>query len=427
MSVNAKILQLVFGLYLTSVGISPCFAGGYAIPQLSGSATAVANAVVAGTDDPSAVYSNPSALTEVDGNQLLGGLNYINIVSSVKNSGQSSRNIHDDNFVPTLFANYHVPDTNLTLGVGSYTPFGLATSYAEDAFTRFAAIRAELKPVYITTSAAWRITQQVSIGGGMSFVRSSALLSRAIFLGGPEGRVRLTDTDQSYGFNLGLLWKPTETVKFGLTYRSHVDLDFDTAVAKFRDTTGSEGRSRVHGLKVPLPAIVAFGVQWRFYPQWAIEFDYNYTRWNVFRTLKGRFASPLPALGGLVPISSFVIPQDWKDSSTLRLGLSYKATQELELRAGIALDETPVPGQTLNPAIPGADILGIATGLRYQWKMFALDVGYLALFYKTRRVHSDVLEGAPSGGPAPQFPGAPGADTYKTFNNFVSVHLRYRF
>ncbi|MEE9233744.1 MAG: outer membrane protein transport protein, partial [Nitrospirales bacterium] len=101
------------------------FAGGYAIPHQTAKAVSLSNAVTAGVNDPSAVYVNPAALTEVDGNQVLGGITYINTVSSVSNSGRRSINKHDDSFLPTFFANYHVPETGFTLGFGSYSPFGL--------------------------------------------------------------------------------------------------------------------------------------------------------------------------------------------------------------------------------------------------------------------------------------------------------------
>jgi long-chain fatty acid transport protein len=131
------------------------FAGGYAIPPQTAKAASLANAVTAGINDPSAVYVNPAALTEIDGNQILASINYINTVSSVSNSGNRSINRHDDDFIPTLFANYHIPATELSVGIGVYTPFGLSTTYDEGSFTRFGAIRSELKTFYVTPTIAW--------------------------------------------------------------------------------------------------------------------------------------------------------------------------------------------------------------------------------------------------------------------------------
>ncbi|MCZ6620281.1 MAG: hypothetical protein O7C72_00005, partial [Deltaproteobacteria bacterium] len=86
------------------------------------------------------------------------------------------------------------------------------------------------------------------------------------------------------------------------------------------------------------------------------------------------------------------------------------------------VDETPIPGNTLGPSIPGADILTLNGGFGYAWKGFTLDVGYMAVFYKNRRVLNNVLEAD-----TPLNPFTPGRDKYETFNNFVSLNIQYRF
>ena len=182
------------------------FGGGYAVPPQTAKAASLANAVTAGVDDPSAVYANPAALSVIDGNQAMGGATYINTLSSVRNAGRTSSNQHEHDLIPTLFANYHIPKTDLTLGLGAYSPFGLATTYDSNSFSRFAAIRSKLTTMFITPSIAWKPSPYFSIGGGVSFVRSYASLSRAVnFAPFGEGRLRIADKDNAYGYNLGIL------------------------------------------------------------------------------------------------------------------------------------------------------------------------------------------------------------------------------
>lgn len=435
----------VFGLFwllvttfLNLLGSEIALAGGYAVPQQTAKAAALSNALTAGIDDPSAVYINPAGLSFVEGNQILASGIYINGISHVKNSGNSSRNIHDDNFVPTLFANFHVPNTDFSLGIGTYTPFGLASSYGENEVTRFAAIRSELKNLYISPTVAWRPRPEFAIGGGVSFVHSSALLSRALFLGAVgigEGKLRITDTANAFGYHVGILARPISNVKVGLTYRSRVDLSFDHADVKFTDavfTGGASTKVRGSGIHVPIPPVISAGIHWQINPEWGTEFVYDFTRWSEFEHLKVRFANPLPALGGGFPITSFLIPQNWKNTSTLRLGTTYKVSNSLELRAGMALDESPAPSTSLSPAIPTADILAVSGGLGYDWnKNIKLEFGYMALFYKNRSVNNNVLEGnnvlVNGTLSAPAFSGAPGRDKYDIFNHFLALNLRYQF
>lgn len=414
-------LQTVFRfLILLLLAHGNAFAGGYAIPHQTARAVGLSNAVTAGVTDPSAVYVNPAALTEIDGNQSMAGINYINTVSSVTNSGRRSVNIHDDSFIPTLFTNYHIPATDITTGIGLYTPFGLATSYGEGKFTRFGAIRSELRTMYLTPAVAWRVNPTLSVGGGLSFVHSSALFSRALFSGAgvPDGRIRLTDTDNGFTYNVGLLYKPHEKIKFGLTYRGRVDLDFDTGRVKVADATGAVSTARSRGTSIPLPSVVSMGLNWQITPAWGAEFVYDYTRWSEFPHLKARFDRAF--LGGA--LTGLFIQELWKNTNTLRLGTSYRLNENFELRGGIAVDETPIPARTLGPSIPGADVLTLNAGLGYQWKGLGIDLGYMAVFYKTRSVLNSVLEANNTSNTV-----APGRDKYETFQNFVSLHLSYRF
>jgi long-chain fatty acid transport protein len=438
--VKAVVVRSIKSFWLFFVVSQVVFAGGYEIAEQTTRSIALSTAITAGVDDPSAIYFNPAALTEVSGNQIMVGSSYINVISSVKNGGRNSTNIHDDDFLPSLFANYHIPNSNLVVGVGTYAPFGLATSYKDDSFTRFAAIRTQLKTLYITPGIAWSPSSILSVGGGFSFVHSSAALSQALFLGAlnvGEGRLRITDTDDAFGYNLGILLKPHERLKFGITYRSRVDLDYDTVDAKFRDALASGGAAvkvGASGSHVPIPPVVILGLQWQITPRWTAEIDYKFVRWSEFEKFRVRFASPLPALGGAVPISALVIPQDWRDTSSIRFGTSYKLNENIELRGGTGFDQTPIPSKSLSPAIPGADFMPLNAGFVYTWKDLAVDFGYVAVFNKTRRVTNNVLEGtnvtAFAGGvPLPPLtpPGLAGRDKYETFLQLFSLQARYRF
>jgi long-chain fatty acid transport protein len=425
MVITANVCAIGFGVKIAQTG-------GFAIAEQTAYGVGLGNAITAGVEDPSAAYINPAALVNIPGNQFMTGFNYINTQSRVKNSGITSKNLHDDDFLPHLFANYHIPGTQLTFGLGSYTPFGLATSYNESSFTRFAAIRSELKTLYVTPSVAWRPTPYLSLGAGLSFVHSSALLSRALFLGAVgigEGRLRITGTDNAYGYNIGLIVKPHDQVKIGFTYRSRVALEFDGAHVQFTDallTGGAQTTTRASGINVPIPAVINTGIQWQITPSWKVELDYNFTRWSEFNHLKAKFESPLPALGGAVLIPGFLLPQDWKDTSTFRAGTAYKITESLELRTGLSLDQTPIPDRTLNPTIPGGNILTLNGGIGYSWNRINFDLSYMAIFYEERRVSNDSLETGNNPTALP-FPGVPGRDKYEIFQNFVALNLRYRF
>jgi long-chain fatty acid transport protein len=429
MGVKKAIGTALFFL-LILLGGRHSFAGGFYIPHQTARGLALSNALTAGVNDPSAVYYNPAALSEVDGNQLLLTGTYVELINSVENSGRKADDKHEDNFLPSLFGNYHVPGTDVTLGIGAYAPFGLATSYG-GGFTRFGARDTQLKTIYITPAVSWSPSKFFSIGGGVSLIHSSAVLGRSFCLDpitgctGPtlfprEERIRITGTDNTYSYNVGILLKPIDKVKIGFSYRAGADLQYDNAHSKL---SGDFGRWRTQTSVRPirLPAIMNVGLFWQINPAWGAELVYEYQHWSQLKDIRGRFSNP-PF--GIFP-GSFTLIESWKNTNTVRFGSFYRLTKNFELRGGIAVEESPIPNRTLNPAIPGANLLTLNGGLGYKWEKFFVDLGYQAVFYKIRRVSNSELEG----GSAPGFPfaGAPGKDKYKTFNNFVSVSLGYSF
>jgi long-chain fatty acid transport protein len=418
----------------------PLHAGGYIIPHQTARGLALSNAVTAGVNDPSAVYYNPAALSEVAGDNLLASGTYVNLINSVENSGQTATDQHDDHFLASLFANYHIPGTDLTLGIGTYSPFGLGTDYTED-FTRFAAQRSELKTIYVTPALSWKPFEFMSLGAGMSFVHASSLFTRGLCLdpftgcatpGGLEGRLRLTDTANAFAYNLGFLFKPTASIKLGFTYRSRADLRFDSADVKF---SGGFSPSTTKG-KVrpfPLPPVIDAGVFWQISPAWGAEFVYEYTHWSEFKKLAANFSPPVTYLPLGASLSSFSLPEDWRNTSTLRLGSFYAVTPALEVRGGIAVEESPIPNHTLNPAIPDAPKLTLNGGVGYKFNKVSLDLGYMAVFYQTRRVTNNELEGSTATG-IPFVPVCANGtqpcsnrDRYQTFAHFVTFSVGYHF
>jgi long-chain fatty acid transport protein len=401
------------------------YAGGFMIPHQTARGLSLGNAMTAGVNDPSAVYYNPAALGEVAGDSVLLTGSYAGVYNSVENSGRRAVNKRDDNFLATLFANYHIPHSDFTIGMGAYSPFGLATTY-ERRFTRFAAERTELKTIYVTPALAWHPAKYFAAGAGVSFVHASGLFSRALCLAGggacavpaAQGRLRLTDTANAFTYNVGLLFKPTERLKLGLNYRARADIRFDSADVKLGGVLAPLGKRRANVRPIALPPVFNAGLFWQLSPDWSAEFVYEHARWSEFNRLSASFLPPFP-------LSGFRLPENWKNTSTLRLGSAYKLDGHWEVRGGLTVEETPIPSKTLNPAIPGADLLTLNAGVGYNWQNFGVDLGYMAVFYKNRTVTNNELEGLPATGFA--FPGAPGKDKYETFNNFVSLSVSYRF
>jgi long-chain fatty acid transport protein len=421
MTVGTSLGAAIVLLGVLLCGTTGAFAGGYFLPHQTARGVALSNALTAGVDDPSAVYYNPAALSEVKDNQLLLTGSYINIINSVENSGHKTSNHHPHNVTGSFFGNYRFPAGDITLGLGVYTPFGLVTSYARG-FTRFAARETEFKTYYLTPAVSWNPSKFFSVGGGVSFVHASAVLSRSLcFVSVPGGcgaeeKLRIADSANAYSYNAGVLIKPTDAVKIGFSYRGRADLHFDNAKTKVNGAFGP-AKAKANVRPIPLPPVIDAGLFWQINPLWGAEFVYEFQQWSEFNATKASFSQPLPP-----GFSTFTLPRNWKNTSTVRFGSFYRVIPEWELRGGLTLEESPMPNRTLTPSIPGADLLTLNAGFGYKWEKAFMDFGYQAVFYKTRKVRNSELEGAGA-----HFLGAPGKDKHATFNNFVSLSLGYRF
>ena len=85
---------------------------------------------------------------------------------------------------------------------------------------------------------------------------------------------------------------------------------------------------------------------------------------------------------------------DWDDTWRFSLGGIFKPTDPLELRAGVAFDESPIPNEQLRtPRIPGADRIWLTLGAGYQFsQLIRADFAYGHLFIDDPKINKDVTE-----------------------------------
>ena len=110
------------------------------------------------------------------------------------------------------------------------------------------------------------------------------------------------------------------------------------------------------------PAIAAIGASWQATPEVLIAADVKSIGWaDVMKSFKMRYDSA--GMGGSV---SFALPQNWKDQTVFNLGVAWKASEQLTLRAGVNLSDNPVPDSTVNPLFPATVKNHYTLGLGYR-------------------------------------------------------------
>ncbi|MBN8758914.1 MAG: aromatic hydrocarbon degradation protein [Thiobacillus sp. 65-69] len=371
--------RLAACLALAAYG-SAAHAAGYALIEQNASGLGNAYAgQAASAQDASTIFFNPAGMTMLPDRQVVMAGHLIR--PKAEFNGTVTPNIGGGNggdaggvaFVPNAYYAFRLtPDVHL--GIGAFAPFGLKTDYDSTWVGRIHAVKSELKTINVNPSIAWKLNDVLSLGAGVSIQYIEATLSNATAPGLPPPVASVHGDDYGWGFNLGLLWKVSDSTRFGLAYRSKIDHTL-------------EGDLKMNGVvavtpvyaDVTLPDSVSLSAFHRVNDRWDVMADVSWMGWSSFDLLNivnGAGASIVPPT-----------TENWDDSYRVALGANYRLNDRLTLRGGIAYDETPVSDQFRTARIPDEDRTWLAFGAQYRLSPSSLiDVGYAHLFVSDARI-----------------------------------------
>jgi len=374
-------------------------AGGFAIGTQSGSGTGNAFAGgAAAADDASVAWYNPAAMTVLPaGKQVAGALHALRPSFKFQNTGSTGPVFGaagasdggdggDWAFVPNAFFTMNI-NPQWRFGLALNAPFGLKTEYDNGWRGQLTGLKSAIKSVNINPSVAYKVSDTVSIGAGISVQKLDAELSG--FAGSAAtGVLTLNADDIGYGANLGLLVQATPSTRFGLTYRSSIKYELE-GTAGFSGTAGALLGSSVRAdLRVPESASASFFTALN--PKWELMGDITWTRWsrvqqlNVIRTTATGVGAPA---GSTLTSLAF----RWDDTWRFGIGANYKMNEQTKIRFGLAYDQTPTNDATRTPRLPDQDRIWLAAGVQYRVsKAGVLDFGYAHEFVRDASVNVPV-------------------------------------
>jgi len=368
----------VFGAMLVALAARPCFAAGFLIYDVSGSAMARASAVTADDEEPAAVWFNPANLAFMGGvSASAGGVFITDKTTFSPSGGGPDTSTERGNFLlPELFANGRITD-RVALGMGVYSTFGIGITWPEDWEGREAAIKASLQTLSLNPTVAVLVHPQISVAAGFDAIRSVVDFTNGLpsIIGGD---VRLAGGTWGYGFNVGALYKISPgRLHVALTYRSRVALHFDDGRAHFSPANPDFAPvlpDQGGTASITLPDIITVGVMGRPRPDLALSFDANLTLWSSYDRIDINFQSA-PARA--------IVPNG-QNSFTLRAGADWTLPGRvpgLHLRGGLIYDQSAIPSSNLGPGLPDANRIDVALGVGYGRGHFRGDLGYLLVVF----------------------------------------------
>ncbi len=327
--------------------------------------------------DASTAGANPAGMTRLDRSQMLTAVQGIYIdsrfdtVSSGFGGGDGG---NAGGFVPSGGLHYvHRVTDDFRLGISAGSYFGLGVDYGDDWSGRYYTTEAELLVFGINPGAGYRVNNWLAVGAGFSVlyasldqkaaVNNSAVPGQA---GQSDGKLKIEDDDVAYGFNLGLMLTPRDGTRFGLTYRSEVDLEFkDTASLKNIGPVlqGLLNVSGLAGSKVDIDMTIPQAVMLSGYHQltdhWAVMGNIGWQDWSAF----GKQDLTLRSTTS----TKFTQDLDYDDTWHFALGTQYRFADSWLWSVGAAYDTSPTDEDTRTPDLPLDRQIRIGTGIQYDW------------------------------------------------------------
>jgi long-chain fatty acid transport protein len=341
----------------------PVFADGFYVPVQAPEATARGNAWLATADTASAVYYNAAGLTQLGSPDLVVGVYSISL--GIKAESDLGGTYHNDSSWATLPQIYGAVPINdkLVAGFGLNTPFGLATDWGSNTPFRQAAIDTQLQYATGWAVLGYKLTDTLSIGGGLGVHHADLGLRQGITFGGTDS-FQFDGDGEALSWTISALWKPWEKHSFGLVYRSKADFDLD-GKAENTYVAGHESAS----LDFITPSTTAIGYCYRPTEDWSFEANVEYVNWNELNTLH------LTKKSGDV-----AIPFNWDSNFVYSVGATRFLCGGWSVSAGYNYIENSQPDSSFNPGISDADRHWFSAGVGQKLEGFRWNFAYQYAF-----------------------------------------------
>jgi long-chain fatty acid transport protein len=410
--------------------------------------------------DGSAIFLNPAGLQLAKGKGVIsGGATIIAPTGDFTNSttGEVSTLVDQTTPVPALFMGYGLSD-NATIGFGVFAPYGLAIEWPEDAQGRFLGYFSSVKGIYFQPTFGLKANKRLSFGIGFDITSSEVELKQRVDLADQEAapgvtfanlgvaygtdfaNVELAGNDLSLGFHLGAIAQLTDRLAFGIRYLSKQTVDVDDGEATITQVATNLYLAPGNPLDLPAgtpidalvapqfqpggalvdqggtailpyPAQLSMGLTLQATDKLKLLGDVGIQFWSTWETLPLDFEL----------LGEQTIVEDYKNTTSWRLGAEYAASRKATVRLGIIAHNAAAPDQTVTPNLPEAARTEFTVGFgSHLSERLGFDLAYQYIDQADRQGRSG------DGGEA--VPTAALNDGLYTFQaNLVGITLTYSF
>ncbi len=378
----------LLSLLLSSVSTA-VMAEGYQVNVLSSKQTGMGHTGVAMKLGAESMHFNPAGMAFMEGTaDFSAGMSAIFATAKWENDGVHAKTNNDTGTPIYAYAGFRVYD-NFKVGLAFTTPYGSSITWPKNWPGATMVQHIEMRSFVFQPTLAWKILDNLSIGGGVMLAYGDVNLSKGLmdgdaFNGAFHGVVPVSvklhgDAHVRVGFNVGVMYDINDKVTVGASYRSRIRMKVKEGDAKLEYSSDRmkeiiEGlASAVPGLsalplldqgtfhaELPLPENYTFGVSYKPTDPLTLALDVQITGWKAYDMLEIGFNEEV--LHGF----NQSLVKNYKTSFAVRVGGEYAVTERFDARAGIYFDQSPVRKDFYNPETPGMNKLGVSIGCSFR-------------------------------------------------------------
>lgn len=410
------------------INFSHVYAGGFQMHEQNANLGDVHAAYAVNTSDASISFYNPAGLIEILSPKATNSA--VTVSSNVSFKGRTSvtTNPAPDaslyppvtgtgkvstkglNVIPALHFATPIND-KFAFGLSIASPFAAELKWSADKFTRYNSTNNSIKTINFSPSIAYKVNNSFYIGGGPEIQYAEMQIDKIVgtswdytFQGqNPasfDSKVTNNLTNTAIGWHAGFIWNPLRNLKIGYSYRSRIDHKA-TGESKlngklagwFTDfSDDKENKSKNLKATIKIPQTMALSAEYAPNADVAMVSTLIYTNWKIVQSfdlenVPTAFANPSNGSPLFTKLISTRL--GFKDTYTLLNGIHWHYNNDLTLKTGFGLDQTPSNHYHRDLKTPDGNryLLGLGANYKYS-KNLNLEFGYMFVKVQETRIHN---------------------------------------
>ncbi|MEZ9443100.1 OmpP1/FadL family transporter [Vibrio sp. 10N.222.54.F12] len=321
----------------------------------------IANAGTTGAGDgvysrsAAAMWTNPATMSHMGESKTTINTMAFDLEMKYQDNQDSSDDGKGHSVLPSFGAFHaHQVTDQLHLGIALGAVGGSSLDYGSDWAGAALLEEITLTAMQVNPSLSYKLNDQWAVGAGIQ-------LSWAALQQSTSALTVKQDTDWAYGYNLGVMYTPTDKLKLGASYRSKLEHEFNN------NLNGSVFNSLSTDLA--LPEIVDLSASYALNSQLDLLASIQFHRWSAWDETVLDF--------GATDRGGIPIKRDWDDVWKFAVGADYQLNSDWRLKAGFSYETSPQDDPSMQWVdLPVGEQYRYSVGASTYWDDILIDVFY---------------------------------------------------